>query len=797
MTETNVKIRTEDIYEILDTKIKASASHAQLGVVDGDFYDVVLSKIAERSPSIDEKDALNASYNPTALNRFVSLSDLTTSLSGTMPWKTIGYVGSGADYLGNTEAPFNAAFAAGDLWLYIKPGTYTFSTTLVVPPNVRLIGSNTSETKLVSSTGTVVTLGDNAYLSFLSVIAASDAITALDVSSTTGVLVNNCILTSSSTGKTILVEDANTLMLVECALMIGNLSGDNMTDSIFESLYVDASGLAGISLTTPKNLLMWGSTFFAGVPSLTDCENVRVVGNHFSNGIDTTGDTTKRANTPSSTNNEDESLTYLLQYLGSLSTAQTNPAYSSNFAGPQGQDITARASAIDLLLQWSYEERNFSLVAETEPMTLTWSPSTAVLNVSGIMHLVSAHREYIWKIAQISSLTIPEGNFLYYVLNRDIVGDTTLPFDISVNIKPLGAFPNLETNSPTGTPENRQVIVLAYNLNGTLWWRGGGGTRLSATGSQTGEYYVDGSSKSLLTYIGAIDYNDSDPNYTHNFAGINGESLTTRLSKTDTLIQRLFEYSNLCYRLSAGSFLYTEGNILTLSGALYFMLPHTTCTIQVDPLSALATTGESFADGELIYLTWNQIDTPINQTATVTKATTVPLVSPYPLTTKYFVLAIRSGSEIILWDGTKLPIIGSGSGFAGGRWPVPVGRSVVRTAVPTVIPTLTSGGYSLGYTDNIAWDGTNILWENLAVATSTGVALTRNSLVNKTAAVPGLTDLTDGTGLVISHTWNTGSGSAQNVSVTKVTLSSMTALAQNQFLWAYNRGGYLFFEDTP
>jgi hypothetical protein len=103
----------------------------------------------------------------------------------------------------------------------------------------------------------------------------------------------------------------------------------------------------------------------------------------------------------------------------------------------------------------------------------------------------------------------------------------------------------------------------------------------------------------------------------------------------------------------------------------------------------------------------------------------------------------------------------------------------------------------LGYQviNNSVWttiSGTkHFLWEKLAVATSTGTALNRNTLPDQTTPLAGLTDLADGEGLVITHTWNPGS--AQNATVTKVSLPLSFILEQNQFLWVQNRGGYLQF----
>jgi hypothetical protein len=754
---TNTKIRTEDVLEILDIKIKTSADHAQLDVITGEPYDSVLAKIAARSPTLNEKNALDNAVSPSAINPYVTLSELTASLSGAIPWRTIGPVGSGADYEGADETPFLTAFATSNMWFYVKPSTYTFTVPVTVPSGVRLVGGLTSTTILSSSSGSVLTLSNDAYVGFLSVVTSLPGATAITASSTARVELKNCIVTSTPTGITVDVTGASRLSMLDTALRYGNLSGVGLTDSTLAGLYVDASGTYGVDLDSPVDVIIWGSVFYAGVPRVVSGTNIRIIGNHFGSGITNsyitssslssltdidvgtdlfsyigtplpvktgwgvkviTSDTLPdplsasttyyvvnpsattfqlsltlgglpldittvgvgtqtfqfnpsvllRANTPSSNNNEDESLTYLLQYLGSPAALQATPSYSSNFAGPQAQDLTARTSAIDLLLQWIYEERNFSLIAETEPMVVTWNPTAATLSTSGGMLLVSAHRDAVWKLPQIAPVNIPSGSFLYYIIDRSLAtSDITLTQDI----QPLGSLP-IDTNPPTGTPDNRQIWTLAYNLGGTLWWRGGGGSRFPATGGYTGEYFVDGTSKSFLTYVGADDYNDSHPLYTSNFAGIQGESLTTRLGKTDTLIKRLFEHTNLSYYLSSGGYLSSDAvGTLILTGTLTFKLPHVAGSITVDPQ-----TFPTIADGSLLYFTWDQVALG---TATATVDTTVPLPDAYPPTTKYFVAAIRVGFFFYLWDGTRLPM-------TGGRWPLySSSRSVIITSPATIL----------------------------------------------------------------------------------------------------------------
>jgi hypothetical protein len=704
------------------------------------------------------------------------------------------------------------------------------------------VGSVTSATILASNTGDTLVVGQDTYIGFLTILTSVSTAAAVVATSSMSVELKNCIIATPTGATTIETTNAAYLTLVDCALFFGNVVGTDTQHTTMAGIYVDSLGTYGIDLVTPMGAIIWGSIFYAGTPQVTSGTNIRIVGNHFNNGvanITPISSVLLRANTPSSNNNEDESLTYLLQYLGSPSALQATPSYSNNFTGAQAQDLTARASAIDLCLQWIYEERNFSLIAQSEPMVVTWNPTAMTLATTGGMYLVSAHRDATWKLATIATTNIPDGWFLYYVIDRSLA---TSDITLSPQLAPLGSIP-IDTNPPTGTPNNRQIYTLAYNLGGTLWWRGGGGSRFPSTGGYTGEYFVDGTSKSLLTYLGANDYNDPHPAYSDNFSGIQGESLTTRIGKTDTLLRRLFEHTNLSYYISAGGYFSSDATgVLTLTGTLTFKLPHTLGSITVSAGSW------TIADGSLLYFTWDQVALGA---ATATVSTTVPLPDAYPLTTKYFVAAMRVGSLIYLWDGTRIPM-------SGGRWPLPSpNRNVVPTAPATTYQshyffTITSGSATVGATysnngfiftvlssitsqtslfcsgtgvptssgtltkvtgtgdttitfstftngysviNNTAWltvNGTkHFLWENLAVMTSTGIALNRNTLVSQPTPSVGLTNLADGEGLLITHTWN--SGAAQNASITKVTLPLTLILEQNQFIWIQNRSGYLLF----
>lgn len=763
----NVKISTPDVLEILDTKIKASADHTRLAVTTGETYDSVLSKIAARSPTLDQRDALESALSPSGANPFVTIGQLNIRLEGAIPWKTIGPIGSEADFMGADETPFQNAFLTVPTYVnfYVLPGTYTFSTPVTIPDGVKLFGSNTAYTLCTSNTDTVFRLGQENYLGFMTILTSGTTATALDATNSIYSTIENCITFAPSTGYTIDISNSSNLQIFDTASIYGVVYGLTIDNSIISNLYVDAPGTAGLYLDTPSSLTLCLSTFYAGTPTIVSGTNVRVVANHFNNGSNNNTPISSvifRANTPDSNNNEDSGFNYLLQYIGSPSYTQPTPVYSNNFAGPQGQDLTARASALDLLIQWRYEERNWLLMAQSEPTTVTWNPSTTRLTTSSGLQIVSAHREALWLLPTISNLLIPTGWMAYYFIDRSL---NTLDITLSVQTAPLGSLP-LDPNPPTGSPTYRQIYVLAFNQGGTLFWRGGGGSRFPS--GNTGVYYVDGTSKNILDYIGSLSYNDSDPNYTSNFAGVQGDSLTTRLGQLDKLLKRLFEFSNLGFYLDTNAYFYIDTSPLYLTGTLYFTIPNVAGRLTLAPQNW------TLSDGDLIYLTWNQETLAgSDQAVTATIATTVPLVDNYPGTTKYFVLAARKGSYIYMFDGSKIPL-------SGGRWPVPSGHSIAILSSPSVL------------LQNMVWDGTNFLWEGLGVVVSTGINTNRNTLVDRTSAYPGLTNLAEGEGLIVTHTWN--AGVAQNASVSKVTLP-IAGLDQNQFLWVQRRNGTLFFNE--
>lgn len=933
----NIKIRTEDVDKILDTKITTNSSHAPLGVSAGEYYNSVLGKIAARSPTFDEKNALTNASMPSATNPYVTVSHLNLKLDGRLPWKTLGPTGSGSDFEGETHQIFKTAISQGYRWITVRPGTYTFSETIHVPENCYIMGASESTAILTTSTSNpVFSLAANCSVEHMKVVTTTEAQTAV-IATGDNTYLKNVEIESQPDGLTVKIEDGlKNICINSSKLKGGSLVGTSVSQAIFSQNIFDCPGSFAVNLEKPSQCSIIGNVFKNGQLRLSSGANTQIVGNHLNDGgysttpeVDSEGRSTVlfRANTPNANNNEIDDFNKLLEYVGSTSVLQGSPIYSNNYAGPAGENLTARAGALDLLLQWAYEERNFHLVGDTETTTVSWNPVSRQVNTSGAMRLISSHKEAYWILPQlgsftsvsyanqtsstnslqfagssayigqtfqspysgtISSVTLklscaigatgslqvrlynvsaavgtpePAGGSLgdtgvvnftslsatasdvtftfsspinvaansYYALV--LVGASTFSAPISVsytsdpNAYNLGSVisslnsgatwsanvsqdlymivsgqtlsaitlnsgeaiyykldRNLNTQNITLTPfidpvgsivndaSNRQVYVLAYCLGTSLWWRGGGGSRFPGTADQTGTYFIDGSSKSLIDYLGAVDYNDYDPLYNANFAGVESESLTVRVQKHDNLLRTLYEYNNRITEVPNDGYLAYEGSQLTLSGTLTYNFPHNAGKVYVPAQSW------TLNDGQLLYLSWTQDNlsssTSQSASAVVTTNGSLPLPNNYPNRTKYFAFARRKGTSVYLWDGTEL--------ISGGRWPVPAGfgRQVIPTARATIL------------TDNIFWTGADLLWEKLALVTSNGLPLTRNAFADQTTVNPSLTTLAPGEGLLITHTWNPGS--SQNVGIERVTLP-ITRLRQNQFLWVQNFAGTLVF----
>lgn len=807
----NVKIRTPDVQEIQDSKIEASSPHSHIGtgVSAGDTYDAVLAQIASSCPTFTEKQALDAAQSPSAANPFVTFTDLTTTIANRIPWISIGQPGSGADYEGTTDAVFTTAFASGASWFQVAQGTYTFASTVSVPAGVKVVGVTTSSTIVTGNIASpLFTMEAGSYLSFMNVQQQSASGSC--VSTTANDVSLEYLMLSSPDGGTLVAASAmGNLKMFTCSMTTGTCSFNSVIDSYVHGCLFNSTATFALSMSNCSDVTVTASLFMSGAFSASSSVYLKAVSNHFASGtaidVSTSSTSLLRANTPDTYNNEVNDFFDLLSYIGSPSITTVSPTYSNNYSGAQGQDLTARASALDLLVQWRYEERNFHLVAQTEPTTVTWNQGTFLLTSTGPMEIQSSHRNSYWLLPSLN-VTVPNGSCLYYTLDRTL---NSAPLTLTPQLAAIGTVPNSGFNGALTTAQaqaSQQTWVLAFNLNGTLWWRGGGGTRFPSTGTQVGTYFVDGTSKSLLDYIGSPDYNVSQPNYSDNFAGVNGENLVTRINKHDQLIRALYQNTNVGTYLSDASYISVEAGTgstyaLTLAGTFYMAFPNVAGRHFATGGVGVVPASWNLADGDIVYFTLalGNLSGSLGGTDMQVVAATKGNVntSPLPLpddyydvsstyTVKYFVFARRSGSSVFLWDNSELPV--------GGRYPEPIGRTVVAVSAPSS----PSGAWTA--TSNTQWDGTNFLWQGLALAVATGASIGRNTFPDQTTPVVtgstmGVlgTDLAEGQGLLVTHSWNAGSDG--NVTIQKVNLPLTNTPLQNQFLWCQRRNNVICFID--
>ncbi len=142
----NEKIRTEDVVEVLDSKILTSEGHPSIGVNPRESYSNVLVKIAAQVLSPEQKEAFDATLtSPSSLNPVVLKNDLSTYIPQAdlgevkdsvstysqlpMPFTALGSVESGSTDVTITSSP--STIKRYDL-VYSSSGFYFDDDTIVV-----------------------------------------------------------------------------------------------------------------------------------------------------------------------------------------------------------------------------------------------------------------------------------------------------------------------------------------------------------------------------------------------------------------------------------------------------------------------------------------------------------------------------------------------------------------------------------------------------------------------------------------------------------------------------------------
>lgn len=122
----NEKLRTEDIIEILDSKIITSDGHPSIGVIPREAYSSVLTKISAQILTVDQKAAFDATYTaPSASNPVVLKHDLETYI----PQADLGSVRDSVEVKGLLPLPaikFGNTAAGSNIVTFIGGGVLTW-----------------------------------------------------------------------------------------------------------------------------------------------------------------------------------------------------------------------------------------------------------------------------------------------------------------------------------------------------------------------------------------------------------------------------------------------------------------------------------------------------------------------------------------------------------------------------------------------------------------------------------------------------------------------------------------------
>jgi len=350
------KVGTNSVIDINDTRIRVSQDLSSPGhhfnVTFGDTWDFVLTRISlfATDPTTTQ-DALDFTLDPpSAGNPYVTRSALVSQIQSAKIAITVGPIGSGADYEGADETPFNDALAflatrsvLGG-WLLVKSGTYSMNATVTIPSGVRVMGVH-PEVVTIASLGNFPVFhltGSRSSLSRVTLEAASTTSqAAVKLSGTGGELsivnvqsvgflgvqvagsqnrINWSRVESSAVGASgiILQTNYHTLNGVTFAgtLQGGALRFEGSNNGVFGSVF--KSTLTGASYDIPSAINLYN----------------KIVGNHFDSPVslalsDDSGSSSVRyANTPNSFDlNENNFLEALRSYTGqtALDDMQLNP----------------------------------------------------------------------------------------------------------------------------------------------------------------------------------------------------------------------------------------------------------------------------------------------------------------------------------------------------------------------------------------------------------------------------------------------------------------------------------------
>jgi hypothetical protein len=540
---TQQQISTPSVSHIEDSKILSSVGYPILGINANDPWDSVLTALEPKAldPSTVVAGMDNA-IAPSSINPFTTRSFLALKLKG-RGLILVGPTGSNADYEGTTDGVFTSAIASlppeGGT-IAVLAGVYNFSSTVVLPNNVCLIGVHPL---LVSIQGQgdfplFELAGEKSSLKYLTLensFALSYPVATLTGISTlvfgcqvsnypllgiqlvgSKACVKSCLITSATSG---IWLQGFYQCIENCSFSGSLLNGalrfeSSMCSALFNFIQDSVTGAS------------------YNIPSIS-CANNKLVANHFGTltalgaAVDLGTQTVKYANTPNVAA-ENNLLIFLQQYTGQPLLTSTQMILTNDFAHVT-DDATSILSSFDIFIKRTYEERSWFLTSSNPSFDSVGSPLSGVFSWNGTVlswpdfAISSLAPTNTWTIAA-SLIAVAAGEAV--VLNID----RTTPGVI---------IPVVQSLKLTLQYSTANQFVLAFSPTaGVLVWTKGFRLLTALT-----SFDVDGVPLPINRFIGMPTDFRNTPQLPTGFAI--GDNVTTKLSSESSLLQSLFEKTNL------------------------------------------------------------------------------------------------------------------------------------------------------------------------------------------------------------------------------------------------------------
>lgn len=219
---------------------------------------------------------------------------------------------------------------------------------------------------------------------------------------------------------------------------------------------------------------------------------------------------------------------------------------------------------------------------------------------------------------------------------------------------------------------DKNIFVIAIRSDNLVQFRNGALTLESGEDGHLG----DGPGDDILAYIGASSDADNDPNYSNNFSGAQGESLTTRIGRIDTTAQYEAQNRNVLDFFPTGiSFTWNSstGQLTWTAGDWKLLVPDKGSTPGVAHTINTSTKALTIGENKVAYVDINRSTGAGDLTPIVVNDNALPLAYG---NIEHIVIARRLGNDIAIGRAGRFTLAnGQTSGDApatklikGGTW---------------------------------------------------------------------------------------------------------------------------------